>query len=247
MEQSGKDLLTLKEMQETSRERVHEISEEFTNGFAFLEQFGRSVSFFGSARTPKTDPYYKNAAELANKIAKDLGYAIITGGGPGIMEAANKGAKEAGGKSIGMTIRLPHSQITNPFLTHHLDFYYFFARKVCLTFASEAFIFYPGGFGTLDELFEVLTLIQSRKIEEVPVFLVGSEYWNALDKQIKETLLERKLIDQDDIAIYGIVDDMDDVVRTIKGIPGRDWLPFDHQGGLPSEFRQAEAQGMRQE
>ena len=235
MKEDTKDMLTLKEMQETSRERVHEISNEFTNGFNFLEQFGRSVSFFGSARTAENGPYYQNAKELSKKIVTELGYSILTGGGPGIMEAANRGAKEAGGKSIGMTIRLPQGQTTNPYLTHHLDFYYFFARKVCLTFASEAFIFYPGGLGTLDELTEVLTLIQSRKIENVPVFLVGSEYWKGFDELIKHSLLERGLIDQDDIAIYAIVDNHEDIVRTIKGIPVRAWLPFDHNGGLPNE------------
>ncbi len=235
MKEDTKDMLTLKEMQETSRERVNEISNEFTSGFNFLEQFGRSVSFFGSARTQETDPYYQSARELGGKIAKELGYSVITGGGPGIMEAANRGAKEVGGKSIGMTIRLPQGQTTNPYLTHHLDFYYFFARKVCLTFASEAFVFYPGGLGTMDELFEVLTLIQSKKIEGVPVFLVGSEYWRELDGYIKHSLLERQLIDQDDTSIYGIVDNLDDVIRTIKGIPVRAWLPFEHDGGLPNE------------
>lgn len=235
MKEDTKDMLTLKEMQETSRERVNEISSEFTNGFNFLEQFGRSVSFFGSARTQEANPYYQSARELGGKIAKELGYSVITGGGPGIMEAANRGAKEAGGKSIGMTIRLPQGQITNPYLTNHLDFYYFFARKVCLTFASEAFVFYPGGLGTLDELTEVLTLIQSKKIEGVPVFLVGSNYWKEFDEYIKHSLLERKLIDQEDTSIYGIVDNLDDIISTIKGIPVREWLPFDHDGGLPNE------------
>ncbi len=233
MNENTKDLLTLEEMHQTSQARVNEISKEFTDGFKFLETFGRSVSFFGSARTQETDPYYEDAKLLGQKIVKDLDYSVITGGGPGIMEAANRGAKDAGGRSIGMTIRLPKGQITNPYITDHLDFYYFFARKVCLTFASEAFVFYPGGLGTLDELFEVLTLIQSRKIEEVPVFLVGSEYWRELDGYIKHSLLERKVIDQDDIAIYAITDDHEDIIRTIKGTPVRKWLPFDHDGGLP--------------
>jgi len=235
MNESNKDLLTFKEMHETSQARVHEIAKEFTDGFKFLERFGRTVSFFGSARTKENDLYYQNARTLGEKIARNLGYSVITGGGPGIMEAANRGAKEAGGTSIGLTIRLPLGQTTNPYITSHLDFYYFFARKVCLTFASEAFIFYPGGLGTMDELFEVLTLIQSRKIEGVPVFLVGSEYWKELDGFIKRTLLERGMIDQDDIAIYAITDDHDDIIRTIKSTPVRKWLPFDHDGGLPSE------------
>lgn len=235
MNESTKDLLTLEEMRNASQLRVDEIAKEFTDGFKFLEQFGRSVSFFGSARTVEKDPHYENAKELGRKVVKDLGYSVITGGGPGIMEAANRGAKEAGGKSIGMTIRLPHAQMTNPYLTDHLDFYYFFARKVCLTFASEAFVFFPGGYGTLDELFEVLTLIQSRKIEGVPVFLVGSQYWMEFDGFVKRSLLDRKTIDSDDIAIYGITDDLDDIVKTIKGTPVRKWLPFDHNGGLPNQ------------
>jgi len=235
MNESNKDLLTLKEMHETSQARVHEIAKEFADGFKFLERFGRTVSFFGSARTKENEPYYQNARELGGKIARELGYSVITGGGPGIMEAANRGAKEAGGTSIGLTIRLPLGQTTNPYITSHLDFYYFFARKVCLTFASEAFIFYPGGLGTLDELSEVLTLIQSRKIEGVPVFLVGSEYWKEFDGYIKNTLLERGLVDQDDIAIYAITDDHEDIIRTIKSTPVRQWLPFDHNGGLPSD------------
>ncbi|HEY9586227.1 MAG TPA: TIGR00730 family Rossman fold protein [Candidatus Paceibacterota bacterium] len=235
MNESTKDLLTLKEMHEASQARVHEIAREFTQGFKFLEKFGGSVSFFGSARTTLNELYYEDARKLAGRIAKELKYSIITGGGPGIMEAANRGAKEAGGRSVGLTIRLSQGQTTNPYLTDHLDFYYFFARKVCLTFASEAFVFYPGGLGSIDELTEVLTLIQSRKIEGVPVFLVGSEYWNSFDAFIKETLLKRKLIDQDDIAIYGITDDHEDIIRTIKGMPVRKWLPFVADGGLPEK------------
>ncbi|MFZ3020390.1 MAG: TIGR00730 family Rossman fold protein [Minisyncoccia bacterium] len=235
MNESTKDLLTLKEMHEASQARVSEIAKEFTEGFKFLETFGRTVSFFGSARTKEADLYYEDAKKLGEKIVKDLGYSVITGGGPGIMEAANRGAKDAGGRSIGMTIRLPNGQVTNPFITDHLDFYYFFARKVCLTFASEAFVFYPGGYGTLDELFEVLTLIQSRKIEGVPVFLVGSEYWRELDGYIKHTILEKNLIDHDDVAIYAITDDHEDIIRTIKRTPVRKWLPFDHDGGLPTD------------
>lgn len=233
MKDDTKDLLTLKEMHENSQARVEEISKEFTDGFKFLEHFGRSVSFFGSARTKENFVDYQTARNLGAKIAKDLGYAVITGGGPGIMEAANRGAKEAGGKSVGLTIRLPQAQITNPYLTHHLDFYYFFARKVCLTFASEAFVFFPGGYGTLDELFEVLTLIQSRKIEGVPVFLIGSDYWKDIDAHIKHSLLGKQMIDEEDISIYTITDDLDEIVRTIRGLKVREWLPFDHNGGLP--------------
>lgn len=234
MQDNIRDLLTLKEIHETSQARVHEIAKEFTEGFKFLEKFGRTVSFFGSARTKVDDPYYGVAQKLAGKIVSELnGYSVITGGGPGIMEAANRGAKEAGGHSIGMTIRLPEVQVTNPYITDHLDFYYFFARKVCLTFASEAFVFFPGGYGTLDELFEVLTLIQSRKIEEVPVFLVGSEYWKGFDDYIRKVLLERNMIDMDDVSIYGITDDLNDIIATIKGLRIRKWLPFDHNGGLP--------------
>ncbi len=233
MEKSNKNLLTLQEIHETSRARVHEISREFSGGFEFLEKFGRSVSFFGSARTKEIDPYYQNARQLAKKIVKEINYSVITGGGPGIMEGANRGAFEAGGHSLGMTIRLPAGQTTNKYLTDHLDFYYFFARKVCMTFASEAFIFYPGGYGTIDELTEVLTLIQSRKIEGVPVFLVGAEYWNEFDNFIKKILLSRGMIDKEDMSIYKITDNHDEIIQVIKNTSVRVWLPFDHDGGLP--------------
>jgi uncharacterized protein (TIGR00730 family) len=233
MNESNKDLLTLKEMHEASQARVSEIAKEFTGGFKFLEEFGRSVSFFGSARTQASGKYYDDAKALSSKIVKELGYAVISGGGPGIMEAANRGAKEAGGRSAGLTIRLPQAQVTNPYLTDHLDFYYFFARKVCMTFASEAFIFYPGGYGTLDELTELLTLIQSKKIEGVPVFLIGSEYWNEFDNFIKKVVLERNMIDNEDLNIYKITDSHDEVVEIIKKTPVRKWLPFEHDGGLP--------------
>jgi uncharacterized protein (TIGR00730 family) len=224
--------LTRKEMHETARERISIISKEFTQGFAFLERFPRSVTFFGSARFDENDPYYKQARELAGRIVRELDYAIITGGGPGIMEAANRGAYENNGKSVGLTIQLPHEQVINNYINYHLDFYYFFSRKVCLSFAAEAYIFFPGGFGTLDEIFEILTLVQTKKIERVPIILVGKDFWRDVDLIIRDTLLTEETIDPTDPHLYTITDDLDEVISIIKKTPVKNGIP------LPEEVRE---------
>src|SRR3989344_8117382 len=157
------------EMHKVAAERISEISKEFAAGFEFLEDYPKSVTFFGANQFKEDDPYYQDARVLASRIVKELDYSILSGGGPGIMEAANRGAKEAGGNSIGLLIRLPDGQITNHYLTDSFALYYFFVRKVCLSFSAEAFIFYPGGYGTLDEFFELLTLIQTRKLAGIPL------------------------------------------------------------------------------
>lgn len=218
--------LTLSEMHQATQERIYEISREFTQGFKFLEKFPKSITFFGSTRLEEGDKWYDKTRELAQRIVKDLNFTVITGGGPGIMEAANRGAQEAGGNSIGLTIRLPKEQVMNNFLTEHVDFYYFFSRKVCLTFSAEAFIFCPGGYGTLDEFFEVVTLLQTRKIPQIPVILFGSEYWNKIDGLLKEEILSRGMIDSDDVLLYKITDDIDEVLETIKTAPVRTALPY---------------------
>lgn len=214
--------ITFTKLDEETAQRVDRISEEFKNGFTILKQANHSVTFWGSARTVADEKMYKKAENLAARIVNELGYAIITGGGPGIMAAGNCGAYDAGGKSVGLTIKLPYEQKTNLCLTHHMDFKYFFARKVCLAFAAEAYVYFPGGFGTLDELFEVLTLVQTKKISPAPsIILVGKKYWKGLDKFIKKTLLKQEMIDKEDINLYTITDDDDEIIELIKNSPIR--------------------------
>lgn len=218
--------LTREEMHRATQDRIYEISREFTQGFKFLEAYPKSVTFFGSARFTEENPHYKNAYALAHRIVKELNYSVVSGGGPGIMEAANRGAQEAGGNSIGLTIRLPKEQVLNNYLTSHIDFYYFFSRKVCLAYSSEAFIFFPGGYGTLDEFFELITLLQTRKIPQVPVILVGSDYWNEVKTFIQKTLLERGTVDTDDMKLFTITDSPDEVLNIIKNTPVQAYVPY---------------------
>ncbi len=213
--------ITLKDLRKASVERVSRIEKEFTDGFEFLASYEKSVTVFGSARFKEGHPYYERARDLAGKISKELGYGVLTGGGPGIMEAANRGAFEQGGTSLGITIKIPHAQKTNPYLTKHLDLYYFFIRKVCLSFSAEAYIFFPGGFGTLDEFFEILTLVQTKKIEKVPLILVGSEYWKGLEDFIYKYLLDIDTIDKSDLNLYTITDDDNEIIEIIKNAPIR--------------------------
>ncbi len=213
--------VTLKELHELSQERVGRISKELGDGFDFITKYDRSVTFFGSARFPEGHPYYEKARSLAQKIVKELNYSVLTGGGPGIMGAANQGAFEAGGSSLGMTIRLPHEQKTNLFLTDHINFYYFFTRKVCLSFSAEAFVFFPGGFGTLDEFFEIITLVQTKKVRDVPIILVGLEFWKGLEDFLIRHLVDIGTIDNSDLNIYIISDDEDEIVDIIRKAPIR--------------------------
>jgi len=196
--------------------RLFRIMAEFVDGFDSLSSIhGPAVSFFGSARTTEDDQYY----QLTEKIAAELagqGYAIITGGGPGIMEAANKGAAEAGGHSIGLNINLPFEQEPNIFTNMPLSFKYFFVRKVMFIKYAQAFICMPGGFGTLDEAFEALTLIQTKRIKPFPVILVGTDYWSGLLDWIKEKMLAADRVDEDEIAIINVLDDPQEIVSYIK-------------------------------
>ncbi|MDP2651397.1 MAG: TIGR00730 family Rossman fold protein [bacterium] len=212
-------LLTKEEMREIASKRNSEIQKEFTNGFDLLENYPRSVTFFGSTQTDHSNVYYKDARVLAHRIAKELGYSVITGGGPGIMEAANRGAHEVGGNSLGLTIKLPLGQRTNKYIDKEIEFYYFFVRKVCLTFSAEAFIFYPGGFGTLDEFFEVATLIQTKKIEGVPIICVGVEYWSKLTSFMETEMLSRGAISLNDLGLFAITDDHETILEIIKKAP----------------------------
>lgn len=226
-------MLTKKEMHAAAHERVSLISREFKEGFSFLEDLPKSVTFFGGVRMGEENAFYKKAESLAYRIAKELKYAVVTGGGPGIMEGANKGAFLGGGQSVGLTIQLPHEQVINPYLTKHLDFYYFFSRKVCLSFATEAYIFFPGGFGTLDEFFEIITLVQTKKIEKVPIVLVGTEFWDGVHEMMKKELLARGTIDANDLHLYTITDDEDKIVEIIKNAPIRNGIPLAHFNPVP--------------
>ncbi len=219
--------LTKKEMHEASRERVSLITKEFMQGFELLSNYPKSVTFFGSARFDENNKYYIQARSLASKITKELGYCIVTGGGPGIMEAGNRGAFESGGNSIGLTIQLPHEQVVNPYLTSELDFYYFFARKVCLNFAAESYLFFPGGFGTMDELFGLLTLIQTHKVRPVPVILVGKDFWQKQMDGIFQEMLDIETIDKEDFSLFTITDDEDEIISIIKNAPVVNSEPFD--------------------
>jgi hypothetical protein len=218
--------MSLAEIHEATQERVYEISREFTAGFKFLQKFPRSVTFFGSARSREDNPYYIKARHLAGRIVKELNYAVTSGGGPGIMEAANRGAKESGGHSVGLTIRLPKEQVMNAYLTEHVDFYYFFSRKVCLAYSAEAFLFFPGGFGTLDEFFEIVTLLQTRKVPKVPVILIGKEYWNIMIAYLRENILSRGNVDEDDLKMFRVIDDDDEILKIIKEAPVREAVPY---------------------
>lgn len=197
--------------------RVFRILSEFVDGFETMTGIGPSVSIFGSARTSPENPYYQLAVEVANKIS-NKGLAIITGGGPGIMEAANRGAKEAEGLSCGINIDLPFEPESNPYIDkkYRLSFRYFFVRKVMFMRYAQAFVFLPGGYGTLDELFEALTLIQTKRIRPFPIFLMGSSYWQGLINWLKTTALEAKNLKEEDFAYLTITDDPDAVANLIE-------------------------------
>jgi len=195
--------------------RVFRIMAEFAESFEVLGKLPYSVTVFGSARTKEEDLYYQQARELGRRIAAE-NCATITGGGPGIMEAANRGAYEAGGISIGMNIKLPMEQEPNPYTTTTVDYHYFFVRKVMLVKYSVAFVIFPGGFGTMDELFESLTLMQTHRIKTFPVILFGSRYWQGLVEWIKNTMLENGNISPEDLNLFHLTDSIDETVELIK-------------------------------
>lgn len=212
--------LTLPELEAQIKKRVSVISKEFLLGFDAIKNTPKSVTFFGSARTHSLEADYHNAYQLGKKVAQ-LGYTVVTGGGPGIMEAANKGAHEINGKSLGFTIQLPTEQITNPYLDKSINFQYFFTRKVTLTYSAEVYVYFPGGFGTLDELFEILTLIQTNKIVAVPIILFGSYFWNPLEQFIREFLVDNGKIDETDLKLFTITDSIKEAVEIVKSAPIR--------------------------
>ncbi len=197
--------------------QIFKIMAEFVEGYEKLAIIGPCVTIFGSARTNPKHPYYKLAQDTAYKMAK-AGFGIITGGGPGIMEAANKGAKMAGGKSVGLNIQLPFEQSPNPYIDadKSLSFYYFFIRKVMFMKYSQGFIALPGGFGTMDELFEAITLIQTRKIARFPIVLMGSEYWNGMLDFIRNKMVAEKNIGAEDLDLFTLVDTPEEAVKHIE-------------------------------
>jgi len=198
--------------------RIFQIMSEFVTGFELLRKYKKAATFFGSSRSGLKPKEYKDAEDLAGQLAQD-GYAIITGGASGIMEAANKGAFKAGGDSVGINIELPEEQVINKYVKDSENFHHFFTRKVMLAFASQVYIFFPGGFGTLDEFFELITLVQTKKIKPIPLILVGRDYWQPLEDFLKKTVYEdHQAISQEDFDLYHIVDNTDEAYKLIKSI-----------------------------
>jgi uncharacterized protein (TIGR00730 family) len=188
---------------------------EFVEGFDIIRRYSLAATFFGSARTVPEDEFYKLAVELSTRLTKK-GLAVITGGSSGVMQAANEGAFNAGGASVGLNISLPSAQSYNKYLTDKFVFDHFFVRKVMLTFASEVYIYFPGGFGTLDEFFEIVTLVQTKKIRKVPIVLFGKRYWDPILTVIEKTLYEEfKNIDKADMSLYVVVDTVDEAYEYI--------------------------------
>ncbi|MBP9748696.1 TIGR00730 family Rossman fold protein [Patescibacteria group bacterium] len=195
---------------------------EFVDGFQFLADYKKTVSMFGSTRFKERNHHYAEARQLAKRLAKD-GFTIVTGGGQGIMEAANRGAVEGGGESLGLNIQLPHEQKINPYVQHSTSFHYFFTRKVMLDFAAEAYVFFPGGYGTLDEFFELIELVQTKKIKKVPILLVGRDFWAGLIDWFTTQLYEQHhSIDRSDLEIFRLVDSIDEAYALLKDAPEND-------------------------
>lgn len=203
-------------------ERLARIMLEFKNGFCFLKQFDadRVVTIFGSSGAVNQDPWYQQAEELGRMLAK-AGFTVVTGGGPGVMEAANKGAAEAGGRTAGLNIELPDTEQRNYYIKEHLLFYYFFVRKVMLAHVAQAYVFFPGGLGTLDEFFELSLLIAKKKIDrKIPMILVGKEYWGSLIDWLKKTPQDAyHAFSSEEFSLWSVVDSAQDALEMIKDIP----------------------------
>lgn len=209
--------LTTEKTEKNIEEHISDIAKEFKEGFEFIKKYPKSVTIFGASRLTPASSHYYDAKKLAERIVSDTGYAIVTGGGKGIMEAANWGAKEAGGKSVGLNIHIPNIQIANNYTNDHMRFHYFFIRKTMLTYAAEAFIFFPGGFGTFDELFEILTLVQTEKIPKIPIILFGKDFWNPFRDFLRTHMFEKHhTIETGDFDLFVITDSVDIVLKAIK-------------------------------
>lgn len=205
--------------------RVFRIIAELVDGWQFLADFKKTVTFFGSARFKQGDHWYEEARQLGALLVKE-GFDIVSGGGPGIMQASNQGASEAGGKSIGLNIKLPMEQRINPYVKESIAFHYFFVRKLMLSYAARAYVFFPGGLGTVDEVFEILTLIQTKKISStIPVVLVGKEFWAPIHQWIHEEMYGKlKAVDEADLKLYTVVDSAEEAFEIVKNAPARDDL-----------------------
>jgi uncharacterized protein (TIGR00730 family) len=205
--------------------RIQRIEAELVEGFQFIADFPKSVTIFGSTRLSEDNEWYREARELGAMLAKE-GFAVVTGGGPGIMEAGNRGAYETDGESVGINIQLPMEQRINPYVNHAQGFHYFFNRKLMLSYSAQAYVYFPGGYGTLDEFFEIITLIQTKKIETyIPVILVGKEFWKPVCELIETNMHEKfKTIDKEDMDIYTLVDSAEEAMKIIsKSKPRNEW------------------------
>lgn len=207
-----KEKALLKDLEAADVTRMKAYANDLLRGLKEVRTFSQGVTIFGSARLPQDHKYCKKARELGELLAQN-GHTVVTGGGPGIMEAANQGAFEYGGRSIGLNITLRHEQFPNPYLTDMVQFQYFFARKVMLVMASKAFVVFPGGIGTLDELSEVILLMQENKMPKMPVFLFGKSYWRPLEKFIENKMLPLGLVSKGDLKIFKLTDDLNDIVK----------------------------------
>lgn len=228
--------------------RLFRILSEFVEGFEAMHRVGPAVSVFGSARTPETGKYYQQAVECGRKLVES-DFAVITGGGPGIMEAANKGAFEAGGKSVGLNISLPMEQSGNPYQTEELsiNFRYFFCRKVMFVKYATAFIIFPGGFGTMDEFFESMTLIQTMKIRPFPVICIGKDFWGGLIDWLRGTMLEKyETISPDDMELFKTTDSVDEAIEYINEWHSKHKWFGPKQPDLPAFAQEETAEGTRQ-
>lgn len=205
----------IEDLRKTDTWRVFRIQSELVEGFETLYDIGPAVTIFGSSRLQE-DSYYYHQAIMVGKMLSNAGFSIITGGGPGIMEAANKGAKMGKSKSIGLNIQLPHEQMANKYQDITLNFRYFFVRKLMFIKYAIAFVIFPGGFGTMDELFEALTLVQTKKIESFPIILYGKEYWHGLIEWMKKTLVPNETLSREDFALFQIVDTPKEVCELLK-------------------------------
>ncbi|MBI4081020.1 MAG: TIGR00730 family Rossman fold protein [Candidatus Lambdaproteobacteria bacterium] len=215
----------INELERQESWRLFRIIGEFVEGFDVLPKYLPAVSIYGSARVGENHPYYAIGRALGRKLA-ERGYCVFTGGGPGAMEAASRGAFEAGGRTVGLNIQLPREQQTNPYLTHNLGFRYFFVRKVMLVKYSSAFFLLPGGFGTLDEMFETLTLVQTQKIRPFPIVMMGSGYWSGLIDWIRQHLVAEGLIAAADLDLFRVMDDVDAAVQLVQDLqPERNSSP----------------------
>jgi len=202
---------------DTEEIKLKMVQEEFHNGIDAVAKFNPSVTFYGSTQIKEGNEYYEKVRNLAYRISKELNFAVLSGGGPGIMEAANRGAYEAGGKSVGLTIRLPNEQKTNQYVTNEIPFSFFFTRQSTMSYATEACIFCPGGYGTLSELFDILTQQQTNKLGRMPIILYCSEFWKPLENIVNDLLLKKfKTIKESDINLYKIIDDEDEILEIVK-------------------------------